>query len=386
MSRRPRGGPREVMFVHDSTVYGGMEIYVERVLSRLDRDRWAPALFVTLDRLAVPPDLVANVRDLGVPIVEQRPSRLGRASAEAGRISSLANELRRRHSALVHINTAQADKPRGPFAAAVLAHTPVLRTDHLPPDPALVTKRLQRNVRMLDAVTGRVVLVSHANRDAHIGLLHRNPDKLVAIQNGVELGEVVTADDRDSAKRALSIDPEIPLVGAVGRLFQQKGHRDLIAAMRSVIDRVGPVNVAIVGSGPLDAELRAMGASLGLGDHLIMPGHVSDPQRWVAAFDVAVLPSLYEGFSLSMLEFMAAGKPCVFSDHPSFVEATDGGRVTRLARMGDPVSLADEIVGLLADPAVAERLGRAAREHVDEHFTIDGHVCRLMELYEATAR
>ncbi len=97
--------------------------------------------------------------------------------------------------------------------------------------------------------------MSHANRDAHIGLLDRNPEKLVVIQNGVELGELVAADDRRSAKRALSLDPEIPLVGAVGRLFDQKGHRDLVAAMRSVIDRVGPINVAIVGSGPLDAEL-----------------------------------------------------------------------------------------------------------------------------------
>ncbi len=70
-----------------------------------------------------------------MPIVEQHPSRLGSASAEAGRISSLANELRRRHTALVHVNTAEADKPRVPFAAALLAHTPVLRTDHLPPDP-----------------------------------------------------------------------------------------------------------------------------------------------------------------------------------------------------------------------------------------------------------
>ena len=223
----------------------------------------------------------------------------------------------------------------------------------------------------------------HTRSTTHTLVCATQPDKLVVIQNGVELGELVTADDRESAKRSLSLDPEVPLIGAVGRLFEQKGHRDLIAAMPSVIDRVGPVNLAIVGSGPLDEELRALAASLGLGDHVIMPGHVSDPQRWVAAFDVAVLPSLYEGFSLSMLEFMATGKPCVFSDHPSFVEATDGGRVARLARMGDPVSLADEIVGLLADPVGAEVLGRAAREHVDEHFTIDGHVGRLMDLYEA---
>ena len=239
---------------------------------------------------------------------------------------------------------------------------------------------------MLDAVTSRVVLVSHTNRDAHISQLRRNADKLVVIQNGVDLGDLVTADDREAAKRALSLDPAIPLVGTVGRLSHQKGHRDLIAAMRSVIDRIGPVNVAIVGSGPLEAELRAMAGSLGLADHLIMPGHVRDPQRWVAAFDVAVLPSLYEGFSLSMLEFMAAGKPCVFSDHASFVEATDGGRVARLARMGDPLSLADEIVGLLTDRAAAEQLGRDARQHVATHFTIDGHVRSLMELYDAAAR
>jgi glycosyltransferase involved in cell wall biosynthesis len=387
LSRRPQGGPREVMFAHTSTAYGGMEVYVERLAARLDRDRWTPALFVTLDPYAVPQELVANMRDLGVPIVEQRPTLVGRASAEAARISSLATELRRRRSALVHVNTSLLDKPRLPFVASTLVRTPVVRTDHLPPpDPDVVTKRLRREVRMLDAVTDRVVLVSHANRDAHVEVLHRDPQKLVVLQNGVDLGEPVTADDRESAKRALSLDPDIPLVGTVGRLSEQKGHRDLLVAMRSVIDRLGPVNLAIVGEGPLHEELREIGAALGLGDQLIMPGHVHDPERWVAAFDVAVLPSRYEGFSLSMLEFMAAGKPCVFSDHPSFVEATGDGRVARLARMGDPVSLADEIVGLLADPAGAELLGRAAREHVAGHFTIDGHVSRLMDLYDASAR
>ena len=386
MIRRAADGPREVMFAHSSTIYGGMEIYVERVLAGLDRDRWSPALFLTLDAYAVPAEFVAHVRELEVPIVGQQPSHLERTSAEAARIWSLVRAVRRRRSALVHVNTAEPDKPRMPFAAATIARTPILRTDHLPPDPAQLTKGLRHNVHLLDAVTRQVVLVSEANRDAHIRLLGRNPNKLLVLHNGIELGRLVTADDRAAAKRALSLDPALPLVGTVGRLHEQKGHRDLILAMRSVIDRRGHSNLAIVGAGPLEGEMRALAVSLGIGASLIMPGHVRDPALWVSAFDVAVLPSLYEGFSLSMLEFMAAGKPCVFSDHASFVEATDGGRVARLARVGDPDSLADGIVGLLIDPSVAEALGHAARAHVKKYFTIDAHVRRLMDLYDATAR
>lgn len=382
-----RGGPREVLFAHASTIYGGMEIYVERVLARLDRDRYRPVFYRSHDEFAVPPELVAHVADLGIEMVSPPLGPVDRANAEAGRIVGMARVLRARRPAVLHVNTAEPDRPRVPFlAAAPFRRLGVVRTDHLPPDPAHDTPAMRRKVRVLDALTDRVVLVSAANREAHLARLGRPAHKLVVLQNGIELGEAVTADDRAAAKRSIGVDPDRPLVGAVGRLHEQKDHRTLVAAVGDVVRRRGPVGLAIVGGGPLEAELRAQAAAQGLGDLLVMPGHVDDPERWLAAFDVAAMPSRYEGFSLSMLEYMAAAKPCVFSDHESFLEATAGGRVARIAPVGDAAALADRIAGLLDDPAAAEALGRAARDHVAAHFTIDAHVARLMDLYDDVAR
>ena len=116
----------------------------------------------------------------------------------------------------------------------------------------------------------------------------------------------------------------------VGRLHPQKGHHFLIQAVPEIVRSFGEVAVVFAGGGELERELKEEVASLGLSRQVTFLGHVDRPGLLVGALDVAVMPSLYEGFSLSMLEFMAAGVPCVFSDHASFVEATDGGRTAVL--------------------------------------------------------
>ena len=370
--------------MHSSSVYGGMEIYVERVLAHLDRDRYVPTFYFPPDhRHLVPDPMEQHVRDLGVELVVPPSTHLARINDTFGNVWAFARMVHGRRPAIIHVNTAVADRPRVPLLAhAIARRTPLVRTEHLPPLPGSGTRAVRRSVRLLDALTDQLVVVSADNRRAQVEHLGRRADRILVLHNGTELAPVVSHEGRDAAKRSFGLDPAVPLIGAVGRLHEQKGHRHLIDAFRQVLDRVGSATLMIVGDGPLEGELRAQVQALGLADHVVMPGYVPDPQRYIAAFDIAVMPSLFEGFSLSMLEFLAAAKPCVFTDHSSFLEATANGACARIAVAGDSASLADQLTGLLADPVAAEALGLAARRHVEANFSMDVHISRLMELYD----
>ena len=168
----------------------------------------------------------------------------------------------------------------------------------------------------------------------------------------------------------------------VGRLHPQKGHHFLIQAVPEIVRSFGEVAVVFAGGGELERVLKEEVASLGLSRQVTFLGHVDRPGLLVGALDVAVMPSLYEGFSLSMLEFMAAGVPCVFSDHASFVEATDGGQDRRARRTAECRREPAAICGILSNHAEARRMADEACRTVLERFSVDAHIRELMSLHD----
>jgi glycosyltransferase involved in cell wall biosynthesis len=100
------------------------------------------------------------------------------------------------------------------------------------------------------------------------------------------------------------------------------------------------------------------------------------------AMDVGVMPSLWEGFSLSMLEFMALGKPMVFSDEGSFVEAVRDGVSALIVPRHDAASVAEAVARLLGDEKLRQRLGQAIAQRAREGFTVERLVGEMMSLYD----
>lgn len=373
---------RRVLFAHTSDVYGGMELQVERVLAHLDQQRYVPAFYLPSDARMVPDRLIERVTALGVEIVGDRRPPRRRVPESVDAVVRLADVLRRGRFALVHVNTARPNRPRVPHLAGALARRPVVRTEHLPPDPAELTPEMIAASRRIERLTRVLLTVSDANREDQIRLLGRSPEKLRVLHNGVAVPPARNRETAVAARRALGIDHDLPLLGAVGRLDHQKGLDVAIRALPAVLAAAGPVQLVLAGRGPDEASLGELAELLGVAAHVTFLGYRDDPERVLAALDVGLMPSRYEGFSLTMLEMMAAGLPCVFSDHPSFVEATDGGSVARLVPIEDHVALAGAIAELLADPGGAAELGGQARAHVVAEFAIDRHAERLMALYD----
>ncbi|MFI0406168.1 glycosyltransferase [Actinomadura sp. 3N508] len=182
----------------------------------------------------------------------------------------------------------------------------------------------------------------------------RGPYRLV--RNGVDRGRFGPADAiaRVGARTRLGLPAGTPLAVCIGRLTRQKGQDVLVAAWPGVVARCPSARLAIVGDGEdLDVLRRKSVAGV-----LFVPA-VRDPRDWLAASNVVVLPSRWEGLPLTALEALATGRPLVGTDIPGIAEVVRPG-AGALVPVDDPAALADEIARRLLYPSIAEQEGREA--------------------------
>ena len=143
-----------------------------------------------------------------------------------------------------------------------------------------------------------------------------------------------------------------------------------------------PVVFLIVGDGPLEAELRAQAEALGISDAVVFAGFQPDPLPYMQAIDIAMMPSLWEGFSISMQQFMALGKPLVASDHHSFREAMVDREHGLIVPVADDHTLATGSWSCSTTRRSGHGSGAAASDRARREFSIQRHVEELMGIYD----
>lgn len=169
------------------------------------------------------------------------------------------------------------------------------------------------------------------------------------------------------------------IVGAVGRLWQQKGYRDLIWAAELLRVAYQDVWIVIVGDGPDLAKLQHYRDLSGAQDAVKFVGHRNDASQLMSAFDVLWNGSLYEGQSNTILEAMALGIPVVASDIPGTRDIFQHNESGLLYRLGDVESLTRVTNELLRVDERRQAIGDAAAARVHEHFSLQ----RMVSSYEA---
>jgi glycosyltransferase involved in cell wall biosynthesis len=218
-----------------------------------------------------------------------------------------------------------------------------------------------------------IICVSGAEREQ--GISAGIKARWEVIPNGVDL-ERYRPRDRDEARWRLGLGPA-PLVVCVGRLSRQKGQDVLLQAWPQVSVAAPEAHLALVGTGPAESELRA-GAPRGV----TFAGATDDVTSWLAAADVVVLPSRWEGMSLSMLEAMAAGRPLVVSDVPGAREAVTAG-AGAIVPVGDVSALSRAVLDRLRDAGLRRSEGEQARKVAEERFDLQRTLRATVATYEA---
>jgi len=208
--------------------------------------------------------------------------------------------------------------------------------------------------------------------------------KLLVIRNGLEPRPEPSPADRERRRRELGVSAGEILVGTVGRLDEQKGHAYLLEALAR-LGAVHPVAGVFVGSGPLEARLKRLAASLGLENRVRFVGEQPETASWLGAMDVFALPSLWEGLPNSLLEAMAAGLPIVATRVDGVPEAVEDGSTALLCAPGDSQALCDRMQELVLDPDLRRGLGTAAKEAA-ARFDIPGMIAAYEDAYAALTR
>ncbi|SPT51923.1 GDP-mannose-dependent alpha-(1-6)-phosphatidylinositol monomannoside mannosyltransferase [Actinomadura madurae] len=192
------------------------------------------------------------------------------------------------------------------------------------------------------------------------------------VRNGVDRRRFRPADGaaRLAARARLGLPATVPLAVCVGRLTRQKGQDVLLAAWPEVTARCPSARLAVVGDGE---DLDALRGEAVAGVSLVPA--VDDPRDWLAASNVVVLPSRWEGLPLTALEAFATGRPLIGTDVPGITELLRPG-LGALVPAEDPAALAAEVAARLLSPGIAEREGLAAASAA-EAYDVSGTVALL---------
>jgi glycosyltransferase involved in cell wall biosynthesis len=232
--------------------------------------------------------------------------------------------------------------------------------------------------------TDRFHAISNAVRESAIKALGIDPGKVVVIPRGRDRGRLgePSPERRARQRDELGIPRSAPVVLHLGRHEFQKAIDVLLEA--SAQSRISDAVFLQAGrDGNASDELRALHARLGLNDRFRFLGHREDVGDLMAAADVFVFPSRFEGLGGSVIEAMAMGLPVVCTDVPALREVVEEGGNAVVTPVDDPRALAAALDALLGDPNRREAFGRRGRELFDERFDVDRAVARMVELYRA---
>jgi glycosyltransferase involved in cell wall biosynthesis len=205
------------------------------------------------------------------------------------------------------------------------------------------------------------------------------------IVHGTDVAALVKArGDREGARRRLGIADHEVVVGTVANYRAQKAYPDLLAAARTVVDTDATTRFLAVGQGPLEAEITARHAELGLGDRFRLLGYQPDPAAVLAACDVFVMASHVEGYPVAIMEALGMGLPVVSTAVGGIPDAVRDGIEGRLVPPGRPAELADALLDVVGDGERRRHMAAAALER-GERYDI-GHATRRIEaLYLAAS-
>ncbi|GJG86442.1 hypothetical protein tb265_16230 [Gemmatimonadetes bacterium T265] len=360
-----------VVYYLDGEAFGGAEKALLILLGALDRRRWRPVLFHHPEPSLAP--LLAGARQLGVA-TRALPRMRGRRTLP--RTAQFARALRAERPAVFHAHLNWPLSCKFGLIAAALARTPaVVATEQL-----YVQIRRWRGIqfqRLISTGVDRYIAVSDEVARGLASNFGFPRAKIAVVRNAVPLEGF----DRPAPPglRAALDGGGRPLVLTPARLHEQKGLDVLLDAATRVPD----ATFVLAGDGPLRDVLQTRARTLGIADRVRFLGARDDVPALLAASDLFVLPSLFEGLPLSVLEAMAARTPVIATRIGGTDEAVVDGETGLLVPPRDPEALAAAIRRLLGDPALARRLAAAGHARVHREFSVATMTAQTEAVYDA---
>lgn len=212
-------------------------------------------------------------------------------------------------------------------------------------------------------------VVSNEVMAQYVEQFERTPrERILVARSGTLPAHPRAAEQGRAIRKSLGIPDDARVIGVVSRLRREKGI-DVLLRSLSLLSSPSRVHCFIAGTGPEEDELRRLASGAGVPVHFA--GYQDEVHEWLAAADVVVIPSRSESFGRVTLEAMAAGKPLVASRAGGLQEAIVDGETGVLIEPGSESALARALDSLLDDDERRHRLGAAARQRWETHYTME---------------
>lgn len=373
--------PPRVLHVIDSLRLGGAEALLGALVRELRRSNRAWNAVCVPDVGGADPGLVESVREQAdafrwLPAGPLYDPRLVLALSRA--LSDFEIEVV--HS---HLSTANVASR----AAAVLRRRPHVSTIHTVPGPAAEDTRLRAFADGWSSwLSRRLVAPSAEVADAYRTAFRLPRARMRVIPNVPAAQPPPVGFDRTALRHEVGGEDLRHLILAVARLQPEKGIDDLVTATVALRDHLPGLRVAVAGSGPEEAALRARIEAEGLISSFILLGTRSDVGSLLAAADAFCLPSRHEGLPISLLEAMQAGLPCVATRVGGVPGMVSDGVEGLLVDPADPEALAAALERVLLDTDLAGGMGVRARDLVHSRYDVAAATAAYASVYDELVR
>ena len=187
----------------------------------------------------------------------------------------------------------------------------------------------------------------------------------------------------EAIRREYGVPMDAPLIGIIARLTEQKDHDNFLHSAQGILENAPNAYFLIVGNGPLESDLKAMAVSLGIQKSVIFCGIRQDIPAVMAALDILVFSSRWEGLPVALLEGMASSLPIVATNVGGVPGVIENGETGFLVPPSSPDLLANACLVLIKDPELKKRMGKAGYTHVQEKYGMELMVNKTISLYQS---
>jgi glycosyltransferase involved in cell wall biosynthesis len=366
---------RPVTFVITELSPGGAEKCLVNLATTIDRRRFSPQVISLKQRPETEKSVLVErleAGDIPVHFLNMRS-----AWGVPGAVRRLARILQEQQSTLVqsflyHANIVSALATR----RVGIPHLAGIRVA----DPRRNRHRLER---FFCRGTWRFVGVSQSVSRFARDIVRLPEEKVVTIPNGIDLAEIDRIDPVDLSSLGLKdVSPNGRTMAFVGRLHEQKGLKEFLENSAGVFAKFTELHLLLIGDGEQSVRLQKICREQQLGSRVHFLGWRVDALSILAAADLLVLPSRWEGMPNAVLEAMALSKPVVAFDVDGVRELLGETSVIQLAPANDHVQLCERIERMLQDKQFALRAGQLNRERVKQEFSLEQMVYAYEKLYD----
>lgn len=371
----PEPTPRRphVLTLTDTIGHGGAERIAEGLSELTDPSRFRRSLCVTrpIGHLSGAELSLERLRAVGVEVLLlDRRSRLDLRS-----LRHLVDVLRFERVDVIHAHKFGSNVWATVLGRALRVPVIIAHEHTWSFEGQQLRRFLDRNV--VAKYSDAVIAVSEADRRRMVTEVGMPSERVVLIPNGIPGG---VSGNAEAVRHELGFGPVHRVLAQTVVLRAQKAIDVMLSAM--VLLRESHPDVRLLVAGPGDPQpLRAMAAQLGLSDIVRFLGPRDDVPDILAAAEIGVLSSDFEGMPLAVLEYMAAGLPVVATDVGGVPELVCDGETGLLVAPRDPAALADSLRRLLDDPALARDMGERGQRRQQEQFSSEAMVSGVTDLY-----